>query len=212
MRNSTAGHALGSILSFTVALFGCSSDSGDNELGGQLEAASGDEARVELIPEAATLIRTVSDMSFSGSTLIESETETSCRSLDLAFDLAFTADGASATDRSYLIFYEGVTFSFRGDTCIPAQGSTFERTGFNFSQEMDEGGSMTRLTRGGPIVISGPGRRTGTGSLVVGEDQAVFQITSAPADPIVLELTSDGFRYVSGRGVVITPDGKSYEF
>ncbi len=96
-------------------------------MGGQLEADSGDEARVELIPEAATLIRTVSDMSFSGSTLIESETETSCRSLDLAFDLAFTADGASATDRSYLIFYEGVTFSFRGDTCIPCCVPRFVR-------------------------------------------------------------------------------------
>lgn len=219
MRNSAAAHAL----AFTLVLFGCEPDSGDNELvesDSEVLASPTPEpspAIVEqvMIPETATLIRTLSNMSFSGgNVLIEPEAETSCRSFNVTFDLAFTADGASAADRSDLMFYEGVTFSFRGDTCIPAQGSIFTMSKSAYSTKMDEEGSMTPggTLLGGPIV-SGPGKRSGTASLVVVDGQAVFQFTTAPAaDPLVLELTSGGFRHVSGCGVVITPDGKKYEF
>ena len=148
MRNSAAAHALVFILSFTLVLFGCQSDSGDNELvesDSEVLATPTPElspAIVEqaMIPETATLIRTLSNMSFSGNVLVEPEAETSCRSLNVTFDLAFTADGASATARSDLTFYEGSTVSFRGDTCIPAQGSIFSMSESGYSQEMDEGG------------------------------------------------------------------------
>ncbi len=103
----------------------------------------------------------------------------------------------------FLSFLPGVQHKFIGHVCWPGADSTL--TGVNENSET--GGDY----RGDTVILVAPISIV-EGSFVLKAQSPVFEIKSDPSNPLVLLLTPQGYKRVSGKGTVRTPNGRVYDF
>jgi hypothetical protein len=82
--------------------------------------------------------------------------------------------------------------------------------GVRLPVEKLEGGSMG--LSGGAITSSGPTNLSGSVSMTVPQAEPDVEFTSAPDAPLLFQLRSDGYHYISGSGTVKLPSGRVYTF
>lgn len=109
----------------------------------------------------------------------------------------------------FYVFYPGIEFRYFGHSCIPARGSP-AKLAFHVDTKAGPGASMGldngRLVSSGPVIVSGSVAM----STPIGN--AVIDFSASTDQPLVFQLTKNGFQYVSGSGSVTLPGGKTYKF
>lgn len=115
-------------------------------------------------------------------------------------------------DFAGVMFLPGVNHKFIGQVCLFSVHTSFKISG-GYSGEVVFGGQPADAFRGGVPVGSQKIRVTvNFGKLDATAKSKLFQIESTSSDPLVLQVTTSGYEYVSGSGTVQTPSGKRYSF
>lgn len=168
-----------------------------------------------VIPEAATLVQHT-DSRFTGTFSFKSDAS-NCNAFNYSGKI--TPVGQS---RLYDAFYfertyiPGVKHEFFGEICFPQKDAKFSYK-MNFEQSFE---SMKYSFADGATIRIGDGFRSisggwvslGGGGIINQYSGPVFRIQGDPENPLTLELTLEGYKFVSGKGRVTTPSGKVYVF
>ena len=109
-----------------------------------------------------------------------------------------------------VVFLPGVNHQFTGHICLPILASRVKVAEFKANVEYPDGADVFS---GG--VISGPVSYRATASLANLDSvtkSTSFQIDNEGSTPLVLQVTPEGYKYVSGAGTVMTPSGKRFRW
>lgn len=109
-----------------------------------------------------------------------------------------------------VVFLPGVTHEFTGHVCLPTLVSRVKVAEFKANVEYPDGADVF-----GGGVLSGPVSFRATASLAkldaVTKSKA-FQIDNEGSNPLVLRVTLEGYKYVSGGGTLLTPSGTRFSW
>ena len=162
----------------------------------------------EIISETKPLAINIADLKYKGNTKITSK-DTDCRMINFKIEVVCEGKGKLSTDIPFKIFHTGIKFTFIGNVCIPAMNENFTA---NYRTSTKPGKGATMGIEANKIVIKGPAIITGNISMAINDNASVFEIDSSKSDPLILLLTSNGFKYFSGKGTFKLPSGKLYEY
>jgi len=159
-----------------------------------------------LLPSEDLIIKDVTETEFKG-TVSVSAADADCRRVMFNVEATYTSKGG--LPGAFGVFYPGLTFRFAGHSCIPAKTAQFNAR-YDVRTEPGPGASMGLSE--GRLVSSGPMVARGTVSMAMSDDAAVIDFNASPADPLVFQLTKDGYQYISGTGTVKLPGRKVQAF
>ena len=125
----------------------------------------------------------------------------------IAVEPDFEARGSTAFVA--LLFLQGVRHEIHGEVCWPSAELDFRIDGKMNAEQITRDGkwvSVGSINAKGTITISGADGPAATAQ------SRVFRIKSSASRPLVLSVSTAGYRYLSGEGTVTTPTGQKFSF
>ena len=122
------------------------------------------------------------------------------------------ADGEGSAHMSaatFETFSPGVTLVFRAHSCIAASGTS---SGIKYHLDLKGEPGAAMGIDDGQTVTDGPLIVSGTETAAPPFATSLVDVDPSSSDPLVFELTTSGYRYISGKGSVKLPSGKVFGF
>jgi hypothetical protein len=135
--------------------------------------------------------------------------------LDLEAEItqAFDSTGGKLANSQSGLYFSGVRHKFLGTCHFPVSPEDIVDGELQFIiQNIGDNAFTQVMTEDGWIAMSGTVAIRGPGFIIKAQDSPSIRIESSDERPLVFEVTSDGYRYVEGKGHVVTLQGKTLEF
>ena len=179
------------------------------------------ERGLSLVSEAKDLVYRIGDLEYSGRASYTPDAA-DCRKAKVESEIIIKYSDTPhfvPTDIT-ILYFPGVEHHFSGRTCFPTQQARVGREEYLLFETKDvpqaarviPDGNLSSKTFGEMLARNGNVRIRGSANFSVNAESPVFEITAEGDQPFVLRLTDEGYKYVSGKGTVKSPNGKSYRF
>lgn len=157
------------------------------------------------IAATKSIVKTIVGVSMTGTVKVKHIEET-CRAMIFVIDAELTGPGV--VPEHFEIFYPGLRFQFTGKVCLPSSGN-LDNLGSAFDYKPT---GQVKVLVGKGIRFEDKIRYDGVMQAHSDKKEPLITITGTENAPLILEMTSGGFVYKSGRGTVQVPQGRIYRF